>query len=143
MKKIAAIALLSAAALSLAPAPAMAGGKEKALIGGFIGGLIIGHAITESHRSACPPEPAPVVVIDSRNDDCGGYWREERVQVWVPGYWVVSYDCGRRIRRHVGGHHEYRTNRVWVSDGRRDHRDNGRRGRDRRDDRGDRYVYNR
>lgn len=135
MKKIAALALLSAAALSLAPAPAMAGSKEKALIGGFIGGLIIGHAISESHRSACPPPPPPVVVVETRSDDCG-YWRDDRVQVWVPGYWVVSYDCGRQVRRYVGGHHEYRTNRVWVSEGRRDRgRDHGR-GRDR-------YAYNR
>ncbi len=130
MKKIAALSLLTAAALSLAPAPAHAGSKEKALIGGLIGGIIIGHAISESGRSSCPPEPRTVVVVDSRNNDCGGYWRENRVQVWVPGYWVVSYDCGRRVRHFVSGRHEWRTERVWVADSRRDHR-------------GNRYAYNR
>lgn len=128
MNKLAAMSLLTAGVLSLAPSPAIAGSKEKALIGGLIGGLIIGHAITESHRSACPPEPDTVVVYDSREDNCGGCWRETRVQVWVPGYWVTHRNHGHRVRYYVSGRHEWRTNRVWVADahgdrhGRRDHR---------------------
>ena len=40
MNKLAAITLITASALAVAPSPAYAGSKEKALIGGFIGGLI-------------------------------------------------------------------------------------------------------
>jgi hypothetical protein len=115
MKKIAAITLLTVGAVALAPVSAHAGSKERAAIGGFIGGLILGHAISESHRSSCPPAPAPVVVYDSRRDDCDGYWTENRVKVWVPGHWVVRDDCGRRTRIYVAGRHEWRTERVWVA----------------------------
>lgn len=134
MKKLAAITLLTAALVSLAPTPALAGSKEKALIGGLIGGLIIGHAISESHRSACPPPPGPVIVYDSRRDDCDGYWQENRVQVWVPGFWVTTRDCGRNVRRFVAGHHEFRTERVWVANARSGNR-SGRNS--------NRYAYNR
>lgn len=132
MNKLAAISLLTAGALSLAPSPAYAGSRERALIGGFIGGLIIGHAINESHHSTCPPEAGTVVVYDSRDHNYG-YWKDVSVKVWVPGYWVTRHDRGHRTRYYVAGRHEWRTERIWVAESRRD-------GRDRRDHR---YTYNR
>lgn len=131
MKNLAAIALLSAAILSLAPTPAIAGSKEKALIGGLIGGLILGHAISESYHSSSPPERGPVVVYDSRSGNRTGYWMETRVQIWVPGCWITTYTHNRPSRRYVAGHHEYRTERVWVTDARHNRHHS------------DRYAYNR
>jgi hypothetical protein len=128
MNKLANIALCTAAILSLAPSPAMAGSKERAAIGGFIGGLIIGHAITDSYRSTCPPEPGFVVVHDGCRSTCCGYWKETRIKVWVPGYWDTRYHHGTRVRFYVAGRHEWRVNRVWIADSRghrhgtRDHR---------------------
>lgn len=130
MNKLATITLLTAAALAATPNPAYAGSKEKALIGGLIGGLIIGHAIAESHNSTCPPEPGTVVVYDSRDRDCG-YWKEVRVKVWVPGHWVVRHERGCRTRYYVAGRHEWRVERVWVADAR---------GHSRRHDGGDRFY---
>ncbi|MEZ6196427.1 MAG: hypothetical protein R3F20_11980 [Planctomycetota bacterium] len=82
--------------------------------------------------------------------DRDGYWRDERVRVWVDGFhdriWIEPcYEyryqpCGTRYRvcvregrwdrRWVAGHWEYRTRRVWVDRGhRRGDRDGwGRRG---------------
>ncbi len=138
MNKLTAITLLTAGAIAFAPSPAYAGSKEKALIGGFIGGLILGHAIAESHESTCAPERGTVVVYDSRDRDCG-YWKEVRVKVWVPGYWVNTHDRGHRSRYFVAGRHEWRINRVWVADSRHDRHDRH----DRYDRRDHRYTYNR
>lgn len=132
MNKLTAITLLTAGAIAFAPSPAYAGSKEKALIGGLIGGLIIGHAIAESHESTCPPDRGTVVVYDSRDHDCG-YWKEVRVKVWVPGYWVTTHDRGHRSRYFVAGRHEWRFERVWVAESRHD-----RHGRN-----DNRYAYNR
>lgn len=134
MNKLATVTLLTAAALAATPSPAHAGSKEKALIGGFIGGLIVGHAIAESHNSTCPPEPGAVVVYDSRDRDCG-YWKEVRVKVWVPGHWVVRHERGCHTRYFVAGRHEWRAERVWVADRGSDHR--------RHDHRDRHYAYNR
>jgi hypothetical protein len=141
MNKLTAITLLTAGAIAFAPSPVYAGSKEKALIGGFIGGLILGHAIAESHESTCPPERGTVVVYDSRDRDCG-YWKEVRVKVWVPGYWVNTHDRGHRSRYFVAGRHEWRINRVWVADSRHDRHDRHDRY-DRYDRRDHRYTYNR
>jgi hypothetical protein len=131
--KLTALAL-SAAALSLAPKPALAGDREWAAVGGFVGGLIIGSALNEHRHDAYPARhttvvvarPAPPAVcyapvIDRCDDRPAGYWLRVEERVWVPGYWAVSYDCGRRVRYFVPGHYECRVNRVWVSYDRRDH----------------------
>lgn len=51
----------------------------------------------------CPP-PAPA-----------GYWRNETVEVWIPGHWITRRDYyGRLINAWEPGHKECRTQRVWV-----------------------------
>jgi hypothetical protein len=126
--KLTALALIAVTALSLAPRPAAASDKGLAVVGGFLGGLIVGSAISDSrydsHRS-----PGTTVIVSGRNDRHDrGYWKTVSIKVWVPGGWIVDRGHhGRSYRRFVNGHYEYRTNRVWVGfdrydrhDGRRD-----------------------
>jgi hypothetical protein len=127
MNKLATFSLIAAAALSLAPKPAQAGNKEGAVIGGFIGGLIVGAVISDNAHTTVsynPPQaycpPAPVIV-----DSCStGYWNDVRVQVYVPGHWAYRYDRGRQVKYYVNGCHEWRTNRVWVANNHNRHDDN-------------------
>lgn len=135
MNKTATVSLLAATALLFAPKPAVAGDKELAAIGGFIGGLIIGSQINNDRHHgrvvvepACPP-PAPVVI------HTGGYWDYRPVRVWVAPRWIVVYDsCNRPVRRYVAGHYETRRERVWVAQ---------HRGYDRHDDRRSTARYDR
>jgi len=130
--KITALALAAAAALSLAPKPAMAGDKEVAIIGGFLGGLLIASAINDSqHQEAYPCYHTDVIVNDrdDRRDesrDCG-YWSEVALNVWVPGVWIEERSRhGQCHQRYVAGHYERRNNRTWVAyerHDRREHRD--------------------
>lgn len=117
-----ALSLITVTALSLAPKPAVAGDKEWAAIGGFIGGVIIGNAISDSHRSSYPPPRSTTVIVNDRCDDGrDGYWKTVSVRVWVPGYWVEERrHFGRSCRSYVAGHYEYRHDRVWVSSDRDD-----------------------
>lgn len=120
--KITALALLTASALSLAPKPAVASDKGLAIVGGFLGGLIVASAINDSHYDNCAPNRS-TVVVDDRCDDRGspGYWKDVSVRVWVPGCWIVERDyrgCNRR--RYVEGRYECRNNRVWVAHDRHD-----------------------
>jgi hypothetical protein len=134
--KITALALAAATAFSFAPTPAKAGDKELALVGGLIGGLIIGSAISDH---APTYTRSTTVVVDGgrrdRFDDCDdhGYWKTVTVKVWVPGGWVVERGYrGGECRRYVSGYYTYRTDRVWVA---RDNHD--------RYDRHDRRDYGR
>ena len=137
--KITALALIAVTALTLAPKPAKAGDKEWAVVGGLIGGLIIGSAINDSRHHDYPARNTTVIVNGRRDDDCddrnnAGYWKVVSVRVWVPGCWVLErsrYGHGRTERRYIGGHYEYRTDRVWVAYDRYDRHD--------RRDHGDRH----
>ncbi len=121
--KITALALVAATALSLTPKPAAASDKGLAIVGGFIGGLIVASAINDSYHDY-PGRTA--VVVDDRCESYApnGYWRDVSVQVWVPACWVVERGYrGYDQRRYVVGHYEGRYNRVWVSNDRHDYRD--------------------
>lgn len=134
--KITALALIAALALSLAPKPARADDKGLAIVGGFLGGLIVASAINDSRHDAYDSRYTTVIVRD-RNDRCDeGYWREVRVRTWVPGGWVIErsrHGYDRECRRYVEGYYTYRTDRVWVS--------SARRGRDDCDDRYDSHRF--
>lgn len=133
--KITALALVAVAALALAPKPAQAGDKEVALIGGFIGGLIVGTAINHDNRGYAPP--VETVVVHNRGYDYGrdrhyapppprGYWKEVTVRRWVPDTWEYRYDYGRRVRIFVPGHYILDRQRVWVAyDRHHDHHRHG------------------
>ncbi|MBI2812718.1 MAG: hypothetical protein HYX71_00340 [Opitutae bacterium] len=111
--KITALALTAALALSLAPKPAQAHDKGLAIVGGFLGGLIVASAINDSRHDTYDSRYTTVIVRD-RHDE--GYWREIRVRTWVPGCWVVERGHhGRSYRRYVEGYYTYRTDRVWVA----------------------------
>ena len=119
--KLTALALTAVTALSLGPKPALASDKGLAVLGGFIGGVIVASAISDSHYDNYPA--ASTVVVNDRGNDCrpAGYWEVVNVRVWVPGYWIVERSHhGRSYRRYVDGHNEYRTDRVWVTYDRRD-----------------------
>ena len=133
--KITALALITATALSLAPKPAVADDKGLAIVGGFLGGLIVASAINDSRHDDYRDGHTTVVVNDRHNDrGPSGFWKEVSVQVWVPGCWIVERSHhGRSYRRYVDGHYECRTNRVWVSYNRNDRND--------RHDRGGSYSY--
>jgi len=123
--KMTALALIAVTALSLAPKPAVASDKTLAVLGGFIGGMIVASEINHSHGYVS----GPAVVINDRCDE--GYWREVSVRFWVPGCWVLERGHhGRTYRRYCEGHYEFRTNREWVA-----HDNHGRHDRD--SDRGD------
>lgn len=120
--KITALALVAVSALALAPKPAQAGDKEVALIGGFIGGLIVGTAINNDHRGYAPP--VETVVVHDRGYGYGrhhapppprGYWKEVTVRRWVPDTWEYRYEYGRRVRVYVPGHYVIDRDRVWVA----------------------------
>ena len=141
--KITALALIAATALSLAPKPAQASDKGLAIVGGFLGGLIVASAINDSRHDDYPRRSTTVIVRDRRNDNCddrgnSGNWKEVSVRVWVPGCWIVERSHhGRSYRRYAEGYYTYRTDRVWVSSDRRDRGDCN----DRNDDY--RYGYGR
>jgi hypothetical protein len=134
--KLTALALVAVTAFSLAPKPAKAGDKELAVVGGLIGGLIIGSAISDSRHS---DHRNTTVIVDhrgGRHDRDRGFWKTISVKVWVPGCWVIERNrYGRDYRRYVDGHYTYRTDRVWVSYDRHDRHDH--------DDRYDRHDYGR
>lgn len=121
--RITALALIATTALTLAPKPAVASDKGLALLGGFIGGMVVASAIHDSHHDGYALT-APAVVVNDRGDygRPEGYWKFVTVRVWVPGYWVAERTRhGRSFRRYVEGHNEFRTDRVWVSLERREH----------------------
>ncbi len=122
--KLTALALIAATALTLTPKPAAASDKGLAIAGGIIGGLIIGSAIADLGNDNCYPERSTTVIVDRRHGRDHGYWRDVSVEVWVPGCWIVERSRhGHSHRRYVGGHYEYRTNRVWMASNRYGHYD--------------------
>lgn len=128
--KFAALLLAAVAALTLVPKPAHAGDKELAIIGGFLGGLIVGAALDDHHVDS--HHDTVIVHRDygrdhSRYDRSRGYWDHRTVRVWIPACWEVRYDYGRRVKIYIPGHYEVRRERVWVAYDRYDRHD--RRGR--------------
>ena len=124
--KITALALIAATALSLAPKPAAASDKGLAIVGGFLGGLIVASAINDSRHDDYYASRNTTVVVDDRDDRCEprGYWKDVSVRVWVPGCWVIERSSyGRSCRRYVEGRYECRNDRVWVSNDRHDRHD--------------------
>jgi hypothetical protein len=133
--KLTTLALITVTALSLAPKPAAASDKGLAILGGFIGGMIVASAIDDNCHDAYD-RPGTTILVDRRNDfaapcddyrgrrvDCddSGYWKVVTVRVWVPGYWIVERrHHGYGYRRYIEGHTEFRTERVWVSTDRDD-----------------------
>ena len=116
-----ALALVAGTALSLAPKPALAGDKEWAAVGGFVGGLIVGSVLNDNHRDGYGDRHTTVVVSHDRDRRDRGYWKEVSVRVWIPGCHVEERGRhGRIYRRYIPGHYECRTDRVWVSYDRRD-----------------------
>jgi hypothetical protein len=123
--KITALVLITATALSLAPKPAAASDKGLAIVGGFLGGLIVASAINDSRHDDYPNRNTTVIVNDRCDDRApNGYWKEVSVRVWVPGCWIVERGYrGCDSRRYVEAHYSCRNDRVWVSNDRRDRRD--------------------
>lgn len=110
------LALIALAAAVALPHTAQAGDKERALIGGLIGGIIIGKALDNGHRDH------HVSVSYRSTSYCGGYWEWRTVRSWVPGYYERSCDrYGRTRKVWVTGHYDYRKERVWVSSSRHEH----------------------
>jgi len=145
--KLTALALSAITALSFSPKPAKADDKGLAILGGFIGGIIVASAINDSnHHDGYYSDRATTVVVNDRCDDGpSGYWNTVAVRVWVPGCWVESRDHhGYRARRYVNAHYETRHDRVWVAynnHGRNDRYD--RRDRNDRNDRDGRGRHDR
>lgn len=142
MKITSSITLIALAAALFAPSHAKAGDKEKALIGGLIGGIIIASALDNNDTS--------ISVGYSNHYGRHGHWEWVSVRTWVPGYHERRRDhCGNLVRVWVSGHYTFVKQKVWVDGGHRSghygyrdgHRDHGhgdyrddRRRRDRYDD---------
>lgn len=134
MKTITLLSLFGAAALAVTPAPAKADSEGVAALGGFLGGLIVGRIIDgpDHHRHHGPSVSVEVSHRShgysgrydrhDRHDrydrharhPSHGYWDTVRVKVWIPGYWTTRYERGCKVRHHVPGRYEWRTERVWV-----------------------------
>lgn len=138
MKKLVVASII--AALSGAPAiapKAEASDEVLAAIGGFIGGVVVGTAISpDSHHkhyrgSRCaqcaPRHRGHVNFDDGYHPTRGGHWKWVEVRVWVPGRWNHHFDrCGRGVRTWVPGGYEIRRERRWVAThGGRSHRHHG------------------
>jgi|GEM_PF-1375016 len=118
MKKLVTLSLIAASAFALAPKPAVAGDKGLAVLGGFLGGLIVANSIN-NQSDYCAPSygstyyPAPPIAVVSNGY---GYWDYTPFQVWVAPRWVVTYDAYRHPHRHyVSGHYRTETSRVWIN----------------------------
>jgi len=108
--KITALALALVTLAAVATPKTAKANDTGAILGGFIGGVIVANALNDHHHET-------IIVRDGdRCDEPRGYWREVSVRVWVPGCWVVERDrWDRHCRRYVEGHYEYRRDRVWVA----------------------------
>lgn len=108
MKAISTLALVAALLFAATP-QAQAGKTEKAIIGGLIGGLIIGAALSDDdHRHS-------VVVSRGYGHGGCGFYDWVSVKTWVPGYYEVGFDdCGRRYRTWVSGHFTFGRDKVWI-----------------------------
>ncbi len=101
MKRIA-LALFAAAGLAVSAARA-----DNVRISGTI------HFGTPVYNAPayCPP-PAPLYCPPTAP---AGYWRDQTVEVWVPGHWTTRRDHhGRVVSFWEPPHKECRTQRVWV-----------------------------
>lgn len=128
MKIIPSITLIAVAAALFAPSAAKAGDKERAVLGGIIGGIIIASVLDDDDTS--------ISVGYSNHYGRHGHWEWVSVRKWVPGYHERRRDhCGNWVRVWVSGHHAFVKQRVWVDAGYRDrhygyrdgHRDHGHR----------------
>lgn len=120
--KFTALALSAVTAFSFSPKPAQASDRGLAVLGGFIGGIIVASVINDSQHDSY--RDCDTAVINDRCDDRGpaGCWQVVSVQTWVPGGWIVAQDSyGCRTERYVGGHFECRNDRVWVAYNRHEH----------------------
>lgn len=128
--KFTALALALATLAALATPKTARANDAGAILGGFIGGVIVGSVIADHHHG-----PDAVVVEagyrgPDRCDEPRGYWRDVTTRVWIPAAWIVERDhWGRPYRRYIEGHFEFRTDRVWVAYN--DHGPRDRRGYDR------------
>jgi hypothetical protein len=118
--KITALTLAAATAFAFTPKPAAAHDNGLAVVGGIVGGLIIGSALSDHDAGYAHANVG--YRYNDRSDD--GYWKTVEVRTWVPGFWLVERGHhGRTYRRFVEGHYEFRTDRVWVAYNRYDRRD--------------------
>jgi len=114
--KITTLALALVTLFALATPKTAKANDAGAILGGFIGGVIVGSAIADNHRG-----PDAVVVEAGYRDGYSceaprGYWQTVNTRVWVPGFWTMERDhWGRPFRRYVEGHYEVRAERVWVA----------------------------
>lgn len=124
MKMLKALTLFGLLAALITPPAAHAGNKEKAIIGGVLGGLIIGAVIADDDVDAR-------VSIGYRNDRRHyrhghhrnhGYWKWITVKTWVPGYYERSCDrYGRPRKVWISGYYDYHKRKVWVDSPRSRH----------------------
>ena len=126
MNKIAIASVLALmTGLAGAPQTAKAHGDDTALaiIGGFIGGVIVANALDNHYDHAnaycefdgCHDRYAFAHTHSGRNHE----W--VTVRVWIPGRWVIHFDnYGHRVRYYERGRYEFRRHAV-VWDGRRDY----------------------
>lgn len=110
--RLTALLLAGTAAFALVAKPAYAGDKEAALIGGFLGGLVLGAALDHDRGHT-----TVVVRGGDRFDRCddSGYWDYRTVRVWVPGCWETRWRNGCSVRVYIPGYWDHRRERVWVA----------------------------
>ncbi|MBK1878654.1 hypothetical protein [Pelagicoccus mobilis] len=123
MKTIATLTLLAAIAAFMSPQQAVAGDKEKALIGGLIGGIIIGSALADDHTHVSTTVSYHHGNHGHHRSHCNhGHWKWTSTKHWVPGHYKYSRDChGHSVKIWVSGYYDYHKEKVWVKDCRCSH----------------------
>ncbi|HMP72452.1 MAG TPA: hypothetical protein PKE55_04235 [Kiritimatiellia bacterium] len=99
-----------------AGAPAQAMNREWAAVAGFVGGVLVSHAV-HAPRATVVHHHAPVVreTVVIHEPPPSGYWEVRSERIWVPGQWIHhDLGCGRFQRVWQPGHYQVVQRRVWV-----------------------------
>ncbi|MBU0678922.1 MAG: hypothetical protein KJ626_12490 [Verrucomicrobia bacterium] len=114
MKKVLIIVLAIVLGLAVRPVEVSAGDEGWAVVAGFIGGAIVGSALSDS----CAYSGG--VVIDpgyayERPYVQHGRYEYRRKRVWVSGCWIYQpRRCGRAVRVWQPGYYTWQNVQVWV-----------------------------
>lgn len=111
MKTISALTLIAVVAAFITPNSVHAGEKERAIIGGVLGGIIIGAVLADDDIHT----RVSVGYHNRGHHRSDGYWEWVTVKTWRPGYYERSCDrYGRTRKVWISGHYDYHKKKVWV-----------------------------
>ncbi len=122
--KLTALVLITALAFTLAPKPAQANDRGLAIVGGFLGGLIVASAINDSRHDYAYAERAPPPSSSATIAAMTATGRMSRSRSGCPatGSWSAA-TMAAATKATSRATTPYRTDRVWVTTDRSDRHD--------------------